>query len=65
MSKYVDKILEEVDFNFDRHLPDTEERVEFLKELIEELKNLLEYYDVDECGVCCKGECDCEPESCL
>ena len=43
MSKYVDRILDEVDFSFDRHLRDGEERVEFLKELIEELKNRLEY----------------------
>ena len=65
MSKYTDRILEEVDFNFDRHFHDKEERVEFLKELIEELKNLLEYYDVGECGICPESECDCEPESCL
>jgi len=43
MSKYVDRILEEVNFNFERHFHDTEERVEFLKELIEELKDRLEY----------------------
>jgi len=65
MSKYVDRILDEVDFSFDRHLHDKEERVEFLKELIKKLNFLLEYCDVDECGVCPEGECDCEPESCL
>jgi len=65
MSKYTDRILKEVDFNFDKHLHDGEERVEFLKELIEVLKKVLEYYDVGECGICPKSECDCEPESCL
>ena len=43
MSKYVDRILEEVQFNFDRHFHDTEEREEFLEELIEELKDRLEH----------------------
>ena len=43
MSKYVDRILEEVIFNFERHFHDTEDRVEFLEELIEELKDKLEY----------------------
>ena len=50
MGKYVDRILEEVQFNFDRHFHDKEERIEFLEELIEELKDLLEdlNYDDDE-----------------
>ena len=43
MSKYVDRIMEEVNFNFDRHFHDKEDKVEFLEELIEELKNRLEY----------------------
>jgi hypothetical protein len=43
MSKYVDRILEEVNFNFERHFHDKEDKVEFLKELIEELKDRLEY----------------------
>ena len=43
MSKYVDRILEEVDFNFERHFHDKEDKVEFLEELIEELKDRLEY----------------------
>ena len=43
MSKYVDRIIEEVDFNFERHFHDKEDRVDFLEELIEELKDLLEY----------------------
>ena len=67
MGKYVDRILEEVQFNFDRHFHDKEDRVEFLEELIEELKDRLEDVngDDDECGICDEGECDCEPESCL
>ena len=66
MGKYVDRILEEVEFNFDRHFHDKEERIEFLEELIEELKDLLEdlNYD-DECGICPEGKCDCEPEVCI
>ena len=64
MSKYVDRILEEVEFNFDRHFHDTEDRVEFLEELIEELKNRLKYVESDdECDICPEGECDCEPET--
>ncbi len=43
MSKYVDRIMEEVDFNFERHFHDKEDRVEFLEELVEELKDRLEY----------------------
>ena len=65
MSKYVDRILEEVQFNFDRHFHDTEEREEFLEELIDTLKHRLENLNNDdECGICPEGECDCEPESC-
>ena len=41
-SKYVDRMLDEVTFNFEKHFTDKEERVEFLEELIEELKDLLE-----------------------
>ena len=41
-SKHVDRILDEVSFNFERHSHDKEERIEFLEELIEELKDLLE-----------------------
>ena len=40
--KYLDRILDEVSFNFERHFTDKEERVEFLEELIEELEDLLE-----------------------
>ena len=65
MGKYVDRIMEEVQFNFDRHFHDTEERVEFLEELVEELKDRLEYEGDDECGICDEGECDCEPEVCI
>ena len=66
MSKYVDRILEEVQFNFDRHFHDNEDRVDFLEELIEGLKDKLE--DISDlmsgegCGVCPEGECDCDPE---
>ena len=67
MSKQVDRILEEVEFNFDRHFHDKEERVEFLEELIEELEDRLENLncDDDECGICPEGECDCDPEVCI
>ena len=41
-SKYVDRILEEVTFNFERHFHDKDDRIDFLEELIEELKDLLE-----------------------
>ena len=62
MSKYVDRILEEVQFNFDRHFHDTEEREEFLEELIDTLKNRLENLN-NECVGCTDGRCDCEPET--
>ena len=67
MSKYVDRILEEVELNFDRHFHDNEGKVDFLEELIEELKDRLEDVndDDDECGICPEGECDCEPEVCI
>jgi vacuolar-type H+-ATPase subunit I/STV1 len=74
MSKHVDRILDEVEYNFERHYTDNEERVEFLEELIEEINDVLEElkdkledlnYDDDECGVCPEGECDCEPEVCI
>ena len=42
MSKQVDRMLDEVEYNFDRHITDNEERVEFLEELIEEINDLLE-----------------------
>ena len=44
MSKYVDRILDEVYFNFERHF-DYEEKVEFVEELISELKNLMDRLD--------------------
>tara|TARA_R110002153_G_scaffold213044_1_gene365586 strand:- start:293 stop:493 length:201 start_codon:yes stop_codon:yes gene_type:complete len=66
MSKYVDRILEEVYFNFDRHFHDREDKVEFLEELIDTLKGRLESVNEDDgCGICPKGECDCEPEVCI
>jgi len=65
MGKYVDRILDEVDFNFDRHFHDNEDRVDFLEELIEELKDRLENLNSnnDECYICPEGECECEPET--
>ena len=65
-SKYVDRILDEVTFDFERHFTDKEERVEFLEELIEELEDQLEGLGDDGgCGICPEGECDCEPEVCI
>jgi len=68
MSKYVDRILEEVDFNFDRNFHDNEDKHDFLSELVEAITDRLENLnDTIEfgCGVCPEDECDCEPESCL
>jgi hypothetical protein len=48
MSKYVDRILDEVDYNFERHFNDKEEREEFLEELIEALQFVLENLEEDE-----------------
>ena len=45
MSKYVDRIMDEIAFNFTSHFTDKEDRIDFLKELIEELKNQLEFED--------------------
>ena len=46
MGKYVDRILDEVYYNFERHFIDPEEQIEFLEELIEDvddvLKNLID-----------------------
>jgi hypothetical protein len=41
MSKYVDRILDEVCYNFERHFTDKDERVEFVEELIEALEHVL------------------------
>ena len=68
MGKYVDRILEEVQFNFDRHFHDNEDRHDFLSELVESITDRLENLnDTMEfgCSVCPEDECDCEPESCL
>ena len=65
-SKYVDRILDEVTFNFENHFHDKDDRTDFLEELIEELENISEDLDSnDECGICPEGECDCEPEVCI
>ena len=64
MSKYVDRIMDEVGFNFEEHFTNKEERVEFLEELIEGLEGRLEdLNNDDECGICPEGECECEPET--
>jgi len=68
MSKYVDRIIEEVDFSFERHCHDNEDKHDFLSELVEAITDRLENLnDTMEfgCGVCPEDECDCEPESCL
>tara|TARA_R110000765_G_scaffold45489_5_gene94090 strand:+ start:548 stop:709 length:162 start_codon:yes stop_codon:yes gene_type:complete len=39
--KYVDRILDEVYHNFERHFTDKDEREEFLNDLIEALQNVL------------------------
>jgi len=55
MSKYVDRIMGEVYFNFERHFTEKEEQIEFLEELIEVLKG-----ELDEREECESGEdCDC------
>ena len=66
MSKYVDKIIHLAIQYENRHCDDKEDRVDFLEELIEELKDRLENLNNNsECGICPEGECDCEEESCL
>ena len=62
MCKYVDRILDEIDFNFERHFRNKEEREEFLEELIEAVQELLNRIEDDECGICPEGECDCDSE---
>ena len=47
MSKYVDRILDEVYYNFSRHCEDHEEKVELVEELIEELEELLNKLEED------------------
>ena len=48
MSKYVDRILDEVAFNFERHFHDKEDRQDFLEELVEVVQNLLEELKYEE-----------------
>jgi hypothetical protein len=43
MSKYVSRIMDEVYDNFNNHFDDTDEKVWFLEELIQELKHELDY----------------------
>jgi len=39
--KYVDRILDDVYYNFERHFTDKDEREEFLNDLIEALQHVL------------------------
>jgi hypothetical protein len=48
MSKYVDRILDEVHDNFRNHFIDAEEQKDFLYELIEELNRELEYIECED-----------------
>jgi len=43
MNKYVNRIMDEVYDNFDRHFDDIDEKVWFLEYLIEKLNDELEY----------------------
>ena len=43
MSKYVNRIMDEVYDNIENHFDDTDEKVWFLEELIQELKYELDY----------------------
>ena len=43
MSKYVSRIMDEVQDNINNHFDDTDEKVWFLEELIQELKYELDY----------------------
>ena len=66
MSKYVERIMDEVYDTFANHYKENDEKVDFLSELIEELNDELIKLDGDGgCGICPKGECDCEPEVCI
>jgi len=44
MNKYVNRIMDEVHDNFDRHFDDIDEKVWFLEYLIEKLQDELDYY---------------------
>ena len=50
MSKYVERILDEVAYNFERHFTDKEDQQDFLEDLVEEIQDLLEElkYEEDE-----------------
>ena len=48
MNKYVDRIMDEVHDNFDRHF-DNDEKVWFLEYLIERLNKELNYINDEEC----------------
>jgi len=70
MSKYVDRIMDEVYDNFLNHFPDREDKVDFLEELIDTLKGRLENLNEDDnddpwSPNCFEEPCDCEPEVCI
>jgi len=48
MSKYVNRILDEVAYNFERHFTDKEDQLDFLEDLIEEIQGLLEELKYEE-----------------
>jgi len=59
MSKYVDRVMEEVHFNFERHYTEKDEQIEFLVDLIEVLNNELNEREECENGEdceCCDGD---------
>jgi len=43
MTKYVSRIMDEVYDNFNNHFDDEDERLDFLEELIDKLKDEIDY----------------------
>mgnify|MGYP003645802763 FL=1 len=48
MSKYTERILDEVEENFSNHFTSYDERVEFLEELIDDLTTMIDRLPEDE-----------------
>ncbi len=48
MSKYVSRIMDEVYDNFANHFEDPEEKADFLRQLIEELSQELNFIDYED-----------------
>jgi len=48
MGKYTGRIIEEVEDNFSNHFTSYDERVEFLEELIDDLKSMMDRLPEDE-----------------